>query len=279
MPDVPATGLAEPSTGAGTADLDSTPEIAASTVRALDATIGTAAPWPGTQVDTSRGGQTTAPPCAACLGAGDRPPLHDAVPLATQFLSRELIPAIVDDDADPALDPRWAESGARDRAEYAYWAPRTCGIACLQMVLGHYGLPVPPLVTLARQALAAGCYEPRPDGGLDGLLYHPFVDFVAARFGLRAQAEAELDLSRLTELTGTGALVIVSVNSAIRHPEQDPPQRGGHLVLVTGIDGDQLHLRDPAGHNPTARAAVLDWPEFEPFSAGRGVAVWAPLTS
>ncbi|HTZ42320.1 MAG TPA: C39 family peptidase [Jatrophihabitans sp.] len=262
MPDAPATGLAAPPAVPGSAAPDG----------ALRSAVNRALAAPDTDAATALG-------CAACQGGADQPSLHTEVPLATQFLSRELIPAIVDADADPALDPRWAESGARDRAEYGYWAPRTCGLACLQMALGHYGLPVPPLVTLARQALAAGCYEPRPDGGLDGLLYHPFVDFVAERFGLTAQVETELDRPRLTSLVRDGALVIVSVHPAIRRPERAAPGRGGHLVLVTGLDGDGVHLRNPSGHDAAARAAVLAWHELEPFFAGRGVALWAPAAT
>src|SRR5215472_5192767 len=111
--------------------------------------------------------------CLAC--SPDRsvngPLLHTPVHTFTQFMSTRLIEAIVYRGMDPGDDPRWAESGACDRAEYAYWSGRACGMACLQMILDHYGRTVPGLIELCRDACAAGCYVRRADGGVDGMFY------------------------------------------------------------------------------------------------------------
>jgi hypothetical protein len=218
------------------------------------------------------------PECEACQSRGGSAGLavHTTIRTITQFASPELIPAILYAGADPGDDPRWSESGARDRAEYCFWATRACGMACLQMVMGHYRLPAPPLVVLARQALRAGCYVARPDGRLDGLLYHPFARFVGNEFGIPATVETALGRDRLARLARDGALVIASVHPEIRRPSRPSPGRGGHLILVSGVDDAGLHVRNPSGHNDEARAGVLPWASFEPFFASRGVALWPP---
>src|SRR5690242_19277041 len=72
--------------------------------------------------------------CRACAGV-DVP--HQDVAVRTQFASPDLIEAIVYRGLDLTEDPQWALSGAVDPDEYAYWAPRCCGMACLQMILLH----------------------------------------------------------------------------------------------------------------------------------------------
>lgn len=56
-------------------------------------------------------------------------------------------------------------------------------------------------------------------------------------------------------------------------PHLPAPGRGGHLVLVIGYDGQGLHFRNPSGHTPAARSAVLPEVDFERFFAGRGVSL------
>jgi hypothetical protein len=214
--------------------------------------------------------------CRACTIS--RPParstLHGPVRTYTQFMSSGLIDAIAYHGADPGSDPLWADSGAHDNGEYAFWSGRACGMACLQMILNHLQLPVPGLVPLCLDAFDAGCYIRRADGGLDGLLYEPFTRFVRKRFGLHASVEVELGRDRLSSLLHDGALVMASVHREIRRPDRPSPGRGGHLVLVIGCGDGQLHIRNPSGHIDGARSAVLPWDRFEPFFAMRGVAVF-----
>ncbi|MFT4081076.1 MAG: C39 family peptidase [Nocardioides sp.] len=221
--------------------------------------------------------------CPGCAAIGADPALasvHHCVEPRTQFASPELIEAIVYAGHDAGDDPRWRESGARDRAHYGFWASRSCGIVCLQMVLEHHGRPVPLLVDAAEAALAAGCYRPRPDGGLDGLLYQPFVEHTRDRYGLDVTVETSLTLDGITAALGSGRLVVASVHPSLRRPEQPAAGRGGHLVLVTGIENEQgstaaavLHVNNPSGHRESSRRAVLCWTEFELFFARRGMTV------
>jgi hypothetical protein len=63
------------------------------------------------------------------------------------------------------------------------------------------------------------------------------------------------------------------VHPSIRWPEQEPPSRGGHLVLVFGVAEDgALRFHNPSGSTPATRADARLPPEaFGRFFAGRGI--------
>lgn len=215
--------------------------------------------------------------CKACAGV-DVP--HEDVEVRTQFASPDLIEAIVYQGLDLTEDPRWPDSGAVDQREYAYWAPRCCGMACLQMILLHRDGVAPALLTLLRGAHARGAYVQRDDGSVLGLIYAPFVEYVRDEFGLGGQVHPELDVAGLVaELgpgsDGVGRMLLASVHREIRRPERPAPGQGGHLVLVTGHDPleDTISFANPSGHTPAARSATLPTEVFARFYAGRAVTV------
>jgi hypothetical protein len=70
-----------------------------------------------------------------------------------------------------------------------------------------------------------------------------------------------------------GRLVMASVHKEIRRPENPAPGKGGHLVLVTGRQGNTVHFRNPSGHTEQARTASLPVAEFAEFFGGRGVSL------
>ena len=70
-----------------------------------------------------------------------------------------------------------------------------------------------------------------------------------------------------------GRLVIASVHKEIRRPEREPPGTGGHLVLVTGYQDDQLTFRNPSGHTRETGMATLPATTFDRFAAHRGIAL------
>ncbi|MEY9848218.1 hypothetical protein ABH940_005319 [Streptacidiphilus sp. BW17] len=176
-----------------------------------------------------------------------------------------------------ADDPAWAASGATTPEEYAWWARRLCGMACLRMALHHVtGAEPPRALELARDYLRAGAYVKRDDGGLDGLIYAPFAAHTSARHPLHAQVRAELTLGEVAASVRDGSLVMLSVHPSVRTPERQPPQRGGHLVLAVGAgesaQGGVLFLHNPSGFAGRSQRFVrLTCTELEPFFAGRGV--------
>src|SRR5690349_24807362 len=68
------------------------------------------------------------------------------VPYVSQFASSDLVEGFVTDVVPLSTDPRWAETGAADVVQYAWWARRMCGMACLRMVLAARGVAAPSLV-------------------------------------------------------------------------------------------------------------------------------------
>ncbi|GAB3754248.1 C39 family peptidase [Microlunatus parietis] len=198
--------------------------------------------------------------------------LMHQVPYYAQYESAELVPGLIAGTITPADDPRWSRSGATNREEYAFWASRTCGVACLRMALGHWGYAVPRSVPLARDLFVAGAYV-RDGNSVRGLIYRPFADHVQARWGLRAHVEPTLTAGMVRRHLADGGLALISVHKAIRDPgTTQPPSRGGHLVLAVGATEDALLIHNPSGLPGTSQQyAPVSWGRLAAFSAGRGV--------
>jgi len=206
------------------------------------------------------------PPDADVLGPS-------GVPYYSQWESPELVPRFLDGSLTAADDPNWATSGAQTPAEYAFWASRVCGLACLRMVLGRRGLPVPPVIRLVEQALAWNAYV-RDGDRVEGLIYKPFADWVGHDYGISATVVPDLAIDQVCASASPAAPVIASVHSWIRWPDRTPPQTGGHLVLVTGAAGGVLRLHNPSGlPGASQRDARIPVADFARFFAGRGLIV------
>ncbi|WP_409060446.1 peptidase [Streptomyces sp. SYP-A7185] len=193
------------------------------------------------------------------------------MPSLTQFASPDLVGPIVYGGLDRAADPAWAESGAATRDDYARWCGHLCGVTCLRMALGP---AAPPLFELRDGALKYGAYTQDAEGGIHGLIYAPFAEYVRDVHGVNATVHRHLTVDEITGLLDEGRSVMVSVHFEIRRPHLPPPGRGGHLVLVTGRSADGgLHLHNPSGIDAGTRTADLALADFEPFFAGRGVSL------
>lgn len=197
------------------------------------------------------------------------------VPYFSQWETPDLTLAVVA-EGDIALrrDPLWAASGATSLDEYATWAAHVCGMACLKMVLAAGGRMIPTL-DLARGCTAHGGYVVDPDSGaIRGLIYAPFVTFVAEAFGLRASVVTGIGVHDLPALMAGGGWFIASVHHDIRWPERAPPSTGGHLVLVLAADAATVTFHNPSGHDAGSQAnVVLPSATFGRFFAGRGIRI------
>lgn len=205
------------------------------------------------------------------------PAVRHEVPYHAQWASPELVPAIVGRTLRAADDPRWAEHGASTPEEYEWWSWQLCGVACLRMALGHWGLDVPSPMRLAADCVRAGAYVHRADGGLDGLVYAPFADYVRARWGLTAEVRPDLPADQIAGHVAAGRLVILSVHSSIRVLDPAPPRQGGHLVLAVGTDGRCLLIHNPSGlPGRSQEYAEVPWRDLGRFYAGRGIVLDRP---
>ena len=197
------------------------------------------------------------------------------VPYYAQWESPELVPRFLDGSLRAADDPRWAASGARTPEEYEYWADKVCGLACLQMILAARSLPVPPMMRLVEQAVRCGAYVPDGDR-VTGMIYQPFADWVGRDFGITAKVMPDLPVADVVGAASPQTPVIASVHCWIRYPDRVPPQRGGHLVLVTGAAAGLIRLHNPSGIPAASqRDALIAIPDFERFFAGRGLLIAA----
>ncbi len=173
-------------------------------------------------------------------------------------------------------DPLWHESGAGSPEEYAQWSPHICGIACLKMMLAHRTRRVVPLLDLVRDAVTFGVY--RPELGDDGkrLLYRPFVQWLGERFGIRGSVVEHTESARLDDRLRDGHMLMASVHPGIRHRDFEPPGRGGHLVLVLGVDaqsGDWI-FHNPSGFElHTQENVTMRRDTFDRYFANRGILI------
>lgn len=216
-------------------------------------------PNPATCREADSGGKTT-------------PVITHPVPYYSQWESAALVPEFITGTRSAADDPLWPKSGADTAEEYAFWAPRTCGVACLRMTLDHFGHPVPPSVPLVRDLAEAGAYV-RDGDNVKGLIYAPFADHVTDRWGIPAIPARELPVAEISRHLTAGRLVMLSVHKTIRHPETtQPPSRGGHLVLAVGTSEENVVIHNPSGLPGTSQEYTpVPWGRLERFYAGRGV--------
>jgi hypothetical protein len=196
-----------------------------------------------------------------------------SVPYFCQWETPSLAADLIAGKATLADDPNWAASGARDRAEYATWANHVCGMACFKMILAARTGRVVPTLELARRSLSYGAYRVEGDD-IRGLIYAPFVTFAAAAFGIAARVVTDVEAADLPGLLVEAEFFMASVHPWVRWPDREPPQRGGHLVLVTSVADGMVTFHNPSGHEPaTQSAARLPVETFGRFFAGRGIAV------
>lgn len=202
--------------------------------------------------------------------------MASAVPYFCQWESAHLASAIIRKELRLEDDPAWHASGARDIDEYARWASHVCGMACLKMVLAAESGRIHPTLELARRSLSYGAYSEAEDGAIKGLIYAPFVRFVAQEFGLEAEVRVGLRADELAQVMTRARYFMASVHPWIRWPEREPPSKGGHLVLVTRASTRAVIFHNPSGEPGTQADVHISVADFGRFFAGRGVAILGP---
>jgi hypothetical protein len=150
------------------------------------------------------------------------------------------------------------------RAYQAYWSDRSCGLACVAMVLRRRLGQAPSLEQLHAAAIAGGAYCDR------GWIHAGLARLIDDR-GVRAEAVAAEPDRVLTALVN-GAMFIASVR--LHLPDSDEAH-GGHLILLRGacvLSGTTYVLfADPSSwgsYRTSIRAVRL----FRSYS-GRGVMI------
>ncbi|AOI80372.1 C39 family peptidase [Burkholderia sp. NRF60-BP8] len=198
------------------------------------------------------------------------------VPYFSQWESRALISRFVSRELRAEDDPLWRNSGASSPAEYAQWSPHICGITCLKMLLAHRTARVIPLLELVREAVTFGVYQPEIGDKGKRLLYRPFVNWIRERFQIDGRVVEHTESSTIECSLRDGYMFMASVHPGIRHAGFEPPTRGGHLVLVIGVDPvtDEWVFHNPSGfeHN-TQEYVSMARSTFDRYFANRGILI------
>jgi hypothetical protein len=182
---------------------------------------------------------------------------------------------------DPALDPRWAESGAETPQEYAYWVERACGVACLKMCVEAVGGPIRSLVDWARLGLERGGYLIRQNG--DGSTREVgWVHSVLAEMAQESGLTAETHLAGVEEIPAylrQGRMVIASVSYEAGDDRLAITRQGGHLMVLVGaecVDGGPraFYVNNPSGRRAELQAdARLSLERFAAAYSGRIIVI------
>lgn len=197
------------------------------------------------------------------------------VPYFSQWETPEMTLPVIAEGATALLsDPLWPRSGAGSVEEYARWAVNLCGMACLKMILAARG-ELYPTLELARACTQYGGYVVSEDStSIKGLIYAPFVKLASERFGLKAETVTGVEAIAIPQLLSRWQFFMASVHHSIRWPDQVPPSKGGHLVLITAASPQAVCFHNPSGHDRASQAdAVLPITVFDRFFANRGIAV------
>ncbi|WP_321856641.1 C39 family peptidase [Burkholderia cenocepacia] len=198
------------------------------------------------------------------------------VPYFSQWESRTLISRFLSRELRTEEDPLWRNSGASSPDEYAQWSPHICGIACLKMLLAHRAARVIPLLELVREAITFGVYQPEIGDKGKRLLYRPFVNWIRERFQIEGRVVEHMESSTVEHSLRDGYMFMASVHPGIRHTGFEPPSRGGHLVLVLGVDPatDEWVFHNPSGFEPDTQENVsMPRSTFDRYFANRGILI------
>ncbi|MCY9827440.1 cysteine peptidase family C39 domain-containing protein [Vibrio splendidus] len=114
------------------------------------------------------------------------------------------------------------------------WSNRSCGLACVQMLLLHSQINYTNIVSLYEQAIEQEFYTPA------GWIHSGLAELLSSR-GVPAKA-IPIEQEEICKGLAKGNMYIVSVT----HKFPQNGCKGGHLVLLHSIDGEVVFFNDPS---------------------------------
>jgi hypothetical protein len=184
------------------------------------------------------------------------------VPYYAQFASPERIHDYIHAGYDGTQDPDWQVFGATDPAEYAFWSPRVCTLACIKMAVEAFHPDLQPsLWDLVKAGLDVNGYTLRDKHGNwidEGWYFHAQV-ILASRYELQAVGRAYVSPLRICDYIRNGWLVAATVSPELGERQPSRRHYGGHLVLVYGFAWEngrpaRYYLHNPSGRYPELQA-------------------------
>ncbi len=146
----------------------------------------------------------------------------------------------------------WKERGFKDAEDAKYWENRSCGIACMKMILDmHEDHKGQRFADLIREMEGKGVYK---DGV--GCVHQGIVDELNNR-NIDSQRMQVSEIRQISESIDQGNILIVSIGTGLAGGKKN-----GHLVLVIGYvehAGEVLSVI----LNHTSSRDDRQWPEKE----------------
>lgn len=206
------------------------------------------------------------------------------MPYYSQSVSSDLIDDIVRGNTLAQNDPRWKESGATSKEEYAIWAHNGCGMACLKMILEKKLSKKIPLVKLGKTCKKYGGYTDNKKAQQNndytnyykGLFYKPFVTFIRKEYQINGHVLSPLIQKEIIQALDNQKFAVTSVHPDIKTPTRAPKGKGGHLVLVVGYDLEKrvFYLHNPSGvYKKSQEYVEISFSAFNRFFAKKGIII------
>jgi predicted double-glycine peptidase len=121
------------------------------------------------------------------------------------------------------------------------WKPASCGITSLAMLIEYYKPTTVDVNTLLKEGLAIGAFSSKAGGWTyDGLIE------VSQKYGLGGEAYDFANGSSKVALTELRKSLSEGPVMASVHYKFEPKNPIPHIVVVNGIDGDNVYYNDPA---------------------------------
>lgn len=202
-----------------------------------------------------------APPVWPTAPSSPAPTAQQAPPFVSQWGDLACNWRFLVAGGDPAAIHDWRADGYDSVGSYRRWSRNTCGLACLEeILLARDGKPPFPtkraLIDRAMERGVIRVVSGDPSGedfDTTGIVYAPFVEWVAQDFGLHAVSRPDLPIEEAARLVAGGDwYAVLSVSYEIRRPLCTPTHTGGHLVLafdaeLPGKEGERGGARAASG--------------------------------
>ncbi|MFK0376071.1 C39 family peptidase [Pandoraea sp. NPDC090278] len=195
------------------------------------------------------------------------------VPYRSQWANPTLNEKIIKFNMDPCEDPDWINSGFTTPDDYRFWSKRACGIACLESILDFMKIPHQSRRDLIEAAMSRGAYVKNGDHSIKGLIYSPFCRWILDCYGIKSFIYENKTFDYVEKFIKKSFMAISSVSTEIRSPDLPNNRKGGHLVLIHGVNNGKLFLHNPSGIPPFQENAAIKTEIAERFHAGRGIIV------
>lgn len=204
----------------------------------------------------------------------------------SQFASEDRVSYFLSHPGDLASDSRWSKFGFESADEYAFWAPRLCGLICAKMVFDGYGSASSKTIAdLTAEGVALGGYRLCDDDGTlidKGWYYAPLIE-LARNYGLDGRIFDHATIEVVTAAVLAGQVPICSVHPGVIRGDIDrlpDGASGGHLVVVVGFNVVNGVVASLVAHNPSGRlpetqaSCIIPVERFSEAFAGRGFLLW-----